>query len=109
MKYGFSKTLLRRYSESIGIQYLHIPEVGIESYKRQKLFTKEDYINLFKQYCNSTLLNTKEIQKKLLTILYLSDRIALTCFEADESMCHRKYLAESIYRLKTFSFELKHI
>jgi uncharacterized protein (DUF488 family) len=109
MKYGFSKTLLKRYCESIGIQYLHFPEVGIASNKRQELKSKMDYENLFSQYCKSTIVTTKESQKEILALLRNSSRIALTCFEANETMCHRKYLAESIYHLKDFKFELKHI
>ena len=109
MKYGFSKTLLKRYCESIGVQYLHFPELGIASDKRQKLKTKEDYVKLFSHYCESTLATTNEIQKDILALLYSTNRIALTCFEADESLCHRKYLAESIFNMKNFKFKIKHI
>ena len=50
MKYGFSKTLLKRFCESLGIKYIHIPEVGINSNKRQTLEKQEDYDILFESY-----------------------------------------------------------
>lgn len=50
MKFGFSKTLLKRYCNSLGIEYIHIPEVGNESYKRKELKTQEDYDDLLQCY-----------------------------------------------------------
>lgn len=35
MKYGFSKSQLQRYCNSLGIEYVHFPEVGIQSEQRQ--------------------------------------------------------------------------
>lgn len=109
MKYGFSKTLLKRYCESIGITYMHFPEVGIQSDKRQELNTQADYDMLFKQYRNDNLSKTKDSQSNILNILMTHKKIALTCFEADVCQCHRKHLAEAIVELPDFNYELKHI
>ena len=109
MKYGFSKTLLKRYCESIGIAYMHFPEVGIQSDKRQELNTQADYDKLFKQYRNDNLSKTKDSQSNILNILKTHKKIALTCFEADICQCHRKHLAEAIVELPEFTYELKHI
>ena len=109
MKYGFSKTLLKRYCESIGITYMHFPEVGIQSDKRQELNTQADYDKLFKQYRNDNLSKTKDSQSNILNILMTYKKIALTCFEADVCQCHRKHLAEAIVELPDFNYELKHI
>jgi uncharacterized protein (DUF488 family) len=109
MKYGFSKTLLKRYCESIGITYMHFPEVGIQSDKRQELNTQADYDKLFKQYRNDNLSKTKDSQFNILNILMTYKKIALTCFEADVCQCHRKHLAEAIVELPDFNYELKHI
>ena len=43
MKYGFSKKQLQRYCNSLGIEYIHFPEVGIASEQRQALNTQSDY------------------------------------------------------------------
>ncbi|PCH66463.1 MAG: hypothetical protein COC06_12700, partial [Bacteroidales bacterium] len=55
MKFGFSKTLLKRYCESLNVQYIHVPNVGIESNKRKKLNNQIDYDDLFEDYKLTTL------------------------------------------------------
>ena len=109
MKYGFSKSQLEKACEGVGIKYLHMPELGIESDKRQLLNTQLDYDNLFKGYRNDILPNTLNIQENLLAMLIEKKRIALTCFEANICRCHRKHLAEAIVDLPGFDYELKHI
>ncbi len=109
MKFGFSKTLLKRYCNSLGIEYLHIPEVGINSDKRQELDTQADYDRLFADYRNTTLSETYESQKQILELLREHKRIALTCFEAEPCQCHRSHLAVSISNLPEFRYSLIHL
>ena len=109
MKYGFSKSLLKKYCESLGIDYIHIPEVGINSDLRQELNTQLDYDNLFKDYKKTTLLKTETYQKTIIDLLINYKRIALTCFEADICQCHRKPLAEAIAKFPIFDYDVKHL
>lgn len=109
MKYGFSKSQLQKACKGVGIEYIHIPEVGIESDKRQDLNTQADYNKLFVFYKEHILRNETEKQKEILSLLERKKRIALTCFEANIYKCHRKHLAESISKMKGFNYELKHI
>ncbi|MCK9500157.1 MAG: DUF488 domain-containing protein [Bacteroidales bacterium] len=109
MKYGFSKSQLQRYCESLGIGYVHYPEVGIQSEQRQELNTQADYDKLFAVYCENNLIKTIPSQEKILNLLKEHKRIALTCFEANICQCHRKYLAEAIQNLPNFNYEVKHI
>lgn len=109
MKYGFSKSQLKKYCDSIGIGYIHIPEVGIQGEQRRELNTQADYDKLFVIYRNQNLTKTITYQKKILNLLTQHKRIALTCFEADIHRCHRKHLAEAIKRLSGFKYEIKHI
>jgi uncharacterized protein (DUF488 family) len=109
MKYGFSKSQLKRYCENLGIQYVHFPEVGIRSEQRKELNTQEDYDRLFTDYSATNLTKTCATQNTILNLLKQYQRIALTCFEADICRCHRKYLAEAITNLPEFYYELKHI
>jgi len=109
MKYGFSKSQLQRYCNNLGIEYVHYPEVGIQSEQRQELNTQADYDKLFTIYCENNLTKTISSQVKILNLLKEKKRIALTCFEANICQCHRKHLAEAIENLPDFKYELKHI
>ena len=109
MKFGFSKSLLKKYCQSLDINYLHIPEVGINSDQRQELNEQQDYDNLFDIYKKTTLLETKSHQETIINLLLSHDRIALTCFEADICRCHRKPLAEAIEKNPIFDYQIKHI
>lgn len=109
MKYGFSKSQLLNACTSVGIQYLHFPEVGIVSGQRQELNAQPDYDKLFCRYREETLPHTVFTQEKILQLLKEKKRVALTCFEANICQCHRKHLAEAIIRLPGWNYELIHI
>lgn len=109
MKYGFSKSLLKRFCENLSIQYIHLPEVGIQSEQRQELNTQNDYDKLFTVYRKNNLPKTVPTQNLILDLLKKHKRIALTCFEANICQCHRKHLAEAIESLPSFEYEVKHI
>jgi len=109
MKFGFSKSQLTRYCESVGIRYLHLPQVGITSNQRQELNTQSDYDKLFDSYRKNNLTKTVETQSEILNLLIKYKRIALTCFEANICQCHRKHLAEAIQNLPGFNFSVKHL
>lgn len=109
MKYGFSKGQLRRYCESLGILYVHLPEVGIQSEQRQGLNSQADYDKLFAGYRQNNLTRTVTTQLKILKLLEEKKRIALTCFEADICQCHRSHLAYAIEHLPGFRYEVHHI
>jgi len=109
MKYGFSKSQLKKYCASLGIEYVHIPEVGIQSDQRQELNTQSDYDKLFADYRKNNLPKTRPYQNEILKLLEQYKRIALTCFEANICQCHRKHLAEAVETLPAFDYEVKHI
>ena len=109
MKYGFIKSQLQKACEGVGIKYVHIPELGIESDKRQELNSQKDYDRLFDNYRSGTLSETNEYQEQIISFLHENKRVALTCFEANVDQCHRKHLAEAIVHLPNFKYQLKHI
>ncbi len=109
MKYGFSKKQLEAACNGINIEYYHLPQLGIESNKRQELNSQKDYDNLFIEYSKSNLANTKDVQNEVVSLLKKHKRIALTCFEANICQCHRKPLSESISKLPNFNWKLQHI
>jgi uncharacterized protein (DUF488 family) len=108
-KYGFSKSQLKTTCEGVGIEYRHIPDLGIVSEKRQTLNTQADYDILFDDYKQTVLqYNTRDVAC-LFDLLKHNKRISLTCFEANINQCHRKHIAEVITHLPDFKYQLKHI
>jgi len=98
-KYGFSKKTLSNACNSLNINYIHIPELGIEGEKRKKLKSSSDYDKLFSEYEVLTLQN--QIAPINIILKYLRDyqRVALTCFELHPLQCHRTRIANSIHKL----------
>lgn len=92
-KFGFSKSKLQHILETIGIRYVHIPELGIESQKRTHLNSGEDYQNLFKEY-EDTLPDRKWYLDFIYSLLCENKRIALMCFEKEAFMCHRHIIRD---------------
>ncbi|MCK9639844.1 MAG: DUF488 domain-containing protein [Prolixibacteraceae bacterium] len=109
MKFGFSKSQLQAACNGVGIEFVHIPQLGIDSDKRQELNTQADYDKLFSQYRAGVLTQTQTYQDKLLDLLTKHKRIALTCFEANICQCHRTHLADAIVKHPLFAFELIHL
>lgn len=109
MKFGFSKSQLRGACNGVGIDYIHIPQLGIDSDKRQELNSQSDYDKLFLMYRTDILSQTQDQQNKLMDLLIKHKRIALSCFEANICQCHRKHLADALVKLPAFAYELKHL
>ena len=87
-KFGFSKAKLQHVLETVGIKYIHIPEVGIESEKRVSLNTLRDYDLLFDDYTNN-LHSISQFLDHIADFLNDYQRIVLMCFEGDPRICHR--------------------
>ncbi|MBD3374770.1 DUF488 family protein [candidate division KSB1 bacterium] len=98
-KYGFAKKTLRNACESVQIMYLHLPELGIPSKKRQNLKNQMDYDILFLEYENTILNEQKPKIHFLHTLLSNYKRIALTCYEASPKQCHRTRVANAIHEI----------
>jgi len=98
----FSKSSLQKYLGNIGIEYVHLPELGIKSEKRNSLSSDEDYRNLFIDY-EASLPGQKDRLEQLFQLLVTKGRIALTCFEHDPSHCHRHVIRD--YLRKTYNVE----
>jgi hypothetical protein len=99
-KFGFSKSKLKHITGTVGIKYLHIPELGIESDKRSSLETAEDYKSLFSDYAK-TLPNLTPMVEQVYSILHSDERIALMCYEKEPKMCHRHVIRDYIADIYT--------
>ncbi|MGI6023394.1 MAG: DUF488 family protein [Methanoculleus sp.] len=92
-KYGYSKGTLSKNLQNIGIRYIHIPELGIES-SRRKNIAQCNYQELFKQY--SLELEYKGNLIENIKALGREEKIALMCFERDAGHCHRGVIADRL-------------
>ena len=48
--WGFSKSTLRATVESVGIEYVHVPQLGNDSILRKKVATENDFKRLLSEY-----------------------------------------------------------
>lgn len=109
MKYGFSKPSLARCAAKLGVEYIHLPDLGIESAKRQNLSGLADYEKLFANYEKTVLPRATSSLKSILAMLHQKRRVALTCFEADSTYCHRSRIAQYLKSLPSGKFTIHHL
>ena len=108
-KYGFSKKTLSETLKKLGIEYMHMPELGIVSEKRQELNSQADYDRLFSEYERTTLKSASKDLEELFALFRKHKRIAITCFEAEQCMCHRGRVAKALTKLPGWDYPTQHI
>ena len=108
-KYGFSKAQLQLACDGVGIKYIHMPELGIESDQRQSLNTQHDYDVLFENYRNTVLVSSDAYLDRIVSLIDSDERVALTCFEKDVNQCHRTQIARKLMSRPGITFDLKEI
>lgn len=109
MKYGFSKKTLKQSVESIGLTYIHLPQLGIPSALRKNLDSPNKYKELFKHYRTEILPTQTEALSELSISLKKYSRIALTCFEATPTCCHRGQITEQLQSDPNFNTRIVHL
>lgn len=108
-KYGFSQRTLSSLLNRLGIEYVHIPELGIDSSDRKQLNIQNDYDRLFDKYENTVLVDQKISLQKLYALHADKKRIAITCFEKDHCQCHRSRVADVIKAMSNGMVEPAHL
>lgn len=106
-KYGFSKSQLQKACTGVGIQYIHVPELGIESEQRQELHSQADYDRLFERYEQTTLIKNRSALLKVKALIESEKRVALTCFEKKPEQCHRSRVANALMQLPDINYTFK--
>ncbi len=98
MKFQFIGSSLKTTLAKVGIGYVHLPELGIPGSKRKNLESEGEYEKLFEEYKRKV---ENELGDKVLRLIELGKqkRMALLCFEADHTLCHRGVLSSRIERL----------
>ena len=108
-KYGFSKRQLMGAVEALGMTYVHMPELGTESYQRHGLRSAQDYKSLFEKYVKTTLSRSERSLTRILDLLREHKRLALTCFEADHNCCHRSCIVDVLEKREDFHHRVVHL
>ncbi len=94
MKFGFHRNKLKSYLEKMGIDYIHMPELGIPSDSRKSLNSYEDYQALFASYRQE--IETKMDYLERIKSISQNKKVSLMCFEKDVKYCHRGVIAERL-------------
>lgn len=109
-KYGFSKGSLSKACEGVGITYVHLPELGIASDRRRGLSTEADYRSLFESYERESVPGLKFPLRKIRELIERDGhRVALTCYEADPSLCHRHCVAAALEKMPGCAIAAVHL
>jgi uncharacterized protein (DUF488 family) len=108
-KRGFAKSAFRAVLEQAGIAYFHLPELGVPSERRQNIKTPEAYRALFEYYDREVLSTHSAAVDRILGLLSEYTRVALVCFEADHSKCHRHRITENISQEHAKEIRIKHL
>ncbi len=96
-RYGFHKSTLNRLAGNIGIDYKHVPELGIQSKLRQNLDDQSDYNRLFDRY-EKTTLSSSTTAIDAVAGYCLEKPSVLVCMEREPCSCHRGRLAPYVSR-----------
>jgi len=105
MSSAYIGSRLGRTLKNAGIDYLHVPELGIDGEYRKNLENDKDYEVLFSLYRREMLPKNEE-KARMVAKLGKEKRIALMCFEADKCHCHRGVLAE---KLEEWGMKVEHL
>ena len=97
-KYGFSKRTLKGACDNVGIRYMHLRELGIESSRRRGLETYDDYNALFAEYEEEVSARREAALKTIGDSLQYGERVALTCYERHANWCHRGRIAAKLVK-----------
>lgn len=97
-RYGFHKSTLTNLCGQVGIEYQHVPELGIPSARRAGLDVTVDRGDLFEWYQREQMQNhTHKIEE---VARWISEKPSvLVCMEALACDCHRSRLAERVREL----------
>lgn len=109
MKYGFSQARLRHYATSAGLQYYHLPGLGVPRHLRADLAGPEDYRQLFDRYTDDILPKRGDDLHQLRSVLARNSRVALTCFEKDPSACHRHCISDHMAATSGRQLDVTHL
>lgn len=96
-KYGFSGLRLGEFCTKLGLEYRHVPTLGIPGSARAGLNGFASYQRLLKRY-EETMLPERAAEVEDVGRLMRRQPSVLVCVEKDVQCCHRSRLAEAVAR-----------
>ena len=94
-RYGFHKSTLTDLCDRVGIDYRHVPELGIPSARRAGLDITVNRDELLGWYQREQM--PSQIRKVEEVARWIAEKPSvLVCMEAEPCQCHRSRLAESV-------------
>ena len=94
-KYGFAKKSLQEIANKLGLDYFHLPQLGIPGEQRTALTSRAAYDELLDRYEREMLPQQPGAFSRLLGLLGKTAS-ALLCMEKDVTCCHRGRLAKAV-------------
>ena len=94
---GFSKNALRENLESVGIQYIHLRDLGDP--KEGRLAARMGKFNDFRRIFYNHM-NKEEAKNGIIEVLELINNyiVCLLCYERSPNNCHRSIVSEFIIK-----------
>ena len=105
-KYGFSGLRLGEFCKKLGLEYRHVPNLGIPSAERAGLNGFASYQRLLNRY-EQTMLPERLAEVKEVGSLMRRQPAVLVCVEKDVRCCHRSRLAKAV--AKVTGLEVVHL
>ena len=96
-KYGFSGARLVEFCKKLGLQYRHVPTLGIPGTARAGLNGFTSYQRLLKRYEEAMLPERSAEVQEVGRLMHRQPSV-LVCVEKDVRCCHRSRLAEAVAR-----------
>ncbi|MFO8056310.1 MAG: DUF488 family protein [bacterium] len=96
-RYGFSKRRCSEIAGRLGLEYLHMPDLGISSKYRGDLSDFGSYQRLLRKYEQEMLPELEEEIDEVGKLMKHSAAV-LMCVEKNVRCCHRSRLAEAVSR-----------
>ena len=107
-KKGFSKSPLSQYLQEVGIEYVHLKQLGSPKDLREKVKEDSDYKYFFKGY-SEYIQSQQDSIETLYDIVVSSVNTCIMCYERDPYSCHRLVVAEEIKKRDGNGLVVQHI
>jgi uncharacterized protein (DUF488 family) len=96
-KAGFSKTRLAEFLRTISVDYIHLPALGCPKDIRHEYRVDHDWERYKTRYLAYLATREKEVGELLGIVQEMPS--CLMCFEADQTHCHRFFIATRLTEL----------